>query len=111
MAEYDDRARRRSERQIKATASPRDESLRSLDIDGNPATMHALATCDWVRTPAVLADRRLRYQQEPLAQRTGAALPAKPQQTVTCGYFPPPYRTVYVDKSNAPFPGCSAAVA
>ena len=53
MAECDDRARRRSERRIKAAAFPRDKSLRSFDFDANPnvdpAAVHTLAKCDWVR--------------------------------------------------------------
>jgi DNA replication protein DnaC len=53
MAECDDRARRRSERRIKAAAFPRDKSLRTFDFDANsnvdPAVIHTLATCDWVR--------------------------------------------------------------
>jgi DNA replication protein DnaC len=36
MAECDDRARRRSERRIKAAAFPRDKSLRTFDFDANP---------------------------------------------------------------------------
>ena len=53
MAECDDRARRRSERRIKAAAFPRDKSLRTFDFDANPnvdpAVIHTLATCDWVK--------------------------------------------------------------
>ncbi|WP_344613893.1 IS21-like element helper ATPase IstB [Dactylosporangium salmoneum] len=53
MAECDDRARRRSERRIKAAAFPRDKSLRAFDFDANgnvdPAVIHTLATCDWVK--------------------------------------------------------------
>jgi DNA replication protein DnaC len=53
MAECDDRARRRSERRIKAAAFPRDKSLRTFDFDANPnvdpAVVHTLATCDWVK--------------------------------------------------------------
>ena len=53
MAECDDRARRRSERRIKAAAFPRDKSLRVFDFDANPhidpAVVHTLAKCDWVR--------------------------------------------------------------
>jgi DNA replication protein DnaC len=53
MAECDDRARRRSERRIKAAAFPRDKSLRSFDFDANPhldpAVIHTLASCDWVK--------------------------------------------------------------
>ncbi|MFE2972862.1 IS21-like element helper ATPase IstB [Streptomyces sp. NPDC059340] len=53
MAECDDRARRRSERRIKAASFPRDESLRAFDFDANPnpniepATVNTLATCEW----------------------------------------------------------------
>lgn len=53
MAECDDRARRRSERRIKAAAFPRDKSLRAFDFDANPnvdpAIIHTLANCDWVK--------------------------------------------------------------
>ncbi|GAA2287131.1 ATPase AAA [Streptomyces ruber] len=52
MAECDDRARRRSERRIKAASFPRDKSLRAFDFDANPnidaAVVHTLATCEWV---------------------------------------------------------------
>lgn len=36
MAECDDRARRCSERRIKAASFPRDKSLRAFDFDPNP---------------------------------------------------------------------------
>jgi DNA replication protein DnaC len=53
MAECDDRARRRSERRIKAAAFPRDKSLHAFDFDANtnvdPAVVHTLASCDWVK--------------------------------------------------------------
>ncbi len=53
MAECDDRARRRSERRIKAAAFPREKSLRGFDFEANPhidpAVIHTLATCDWVK--------------------------------------------------------------
>jgi DNA replication protein DnaC len=53
MAECDDRARRRSERRIKAAAFPRTKDLRSFDFDANPhvdpAVIHTLATGDWVK--------------------------------------------------------------
>jgi DNA replication protein DnaC len=53
MAECDDRARRRSERRIKAAGFPRDKSLRQFDFDANPnidsAAIHTLAKCDWVK--------------------------------------------------------------
>ena len=53
MAECDDRARRRSERQIKAAGFPREKSLRAFDFDANPsidpAVINTLATCDWVK--------------------------------------------------------------
>jgi DNA replication protein DnaC len=53
LAECDDRARRRSERRIKAAAFPREKSLRTFDFDANPtvdpAVIHTLATCDWVK--------------------------------------------------------------
>ena len=53
MAECDDRARRRSERRIRAAAFPREKPLRAFDFDANPnidpAVIHTLATCEWVR--------------------------------------------------------------
>ena len=53
MAECDDRARRRSERRIKAAAFPRDKALRTFDFAANPnvdpAVIHTLAGCDWVK--------------------------------------------------------------
>lgn len=53
MAECDDRARRRSERRIKAAGFPREKSLRTFDFDANPnidpATIHTLASCEWIR--------------------------------------------------------------
>jgi DNA replication protein DnaC len=53
MAECDDRARRRSERRIKAAAFPREKSLRAFDFDAkpsvDPAVIHTLATCEWVK--------------------------------------------------------------
>ena len=53
MAECDDRARRRSDRRIKAAAFPREKSLRAFDFDANsnvdPAVIHTLATCEWVK--------------------------------------------------------------
>ncbi|MEU1106593.1 IS21-like element helper ATPase IstB [Streptomyces tibetensis] len=53
LAECDDRARRRSERRIKAASFPRDKSLRAFDFDANPnidpATVNTLATCEWVK--------------------------------------------------------------
>lgn len=51
--ECDDRARRRSERRIKAAGFPREKSLRSFDFDANPnidpATIHTLASCEWIK--------------------------------------------------------------
>ena len=53
MAECDDRARRRSERRIKAAGFPRQKSLRAFNFGANPnidpAVINTLATCDWVR--------------------------------------------------------------
>ncbi|MFJ7280985.1 IS21-like element helper ATPase IstB [Kitasatospora sp. NPDC098663] len=53
MSECDDRARRRSERRIKAAGFPRDKSLRKFDFDANPnidpAMIHTLATCEWIK--------------------------------------------------------------
>ncbi|MFD5536376.1 IS21-like element helper ATPase IstB [Streptomyces sp. NPDC127079] len=53
LAECDDRARRRSERRIKAAGFPREKSLRAFDYDANSsidaATINTLATCEWVR--------------------------------------------------------------
>ncbi|XRQ09100.1 IS21-like element helper ATPase IstB [Actinomadura welshii] len=53
MAECDDRNRRRSERRIKAASFPRQKSVREFDFDSNPsidpATVHTLASCEWVK--------------------------------------------------------------
>ena len=53
LAECDDRARRRSERRIRAATFPREKSLRTFDFEANPgidaATINTLATCEWVR--------------------------------------------------------------
>ena len=53
LAECDDRARRRSERRIKAAAFPRQKALREFDFDANSnvdaAVVHTLATCEWVK--------------------------------------------------------------
>lgn len=53
LSKCDDRARRRSERRIKAAGFPREKSLRAFDYDANPnidaATINTLATCEWVR--------------------------------------------------------------
>jgi DNA replication protein DnaC len=52
LAECDDRARRRSERRIRAAGFPRVKSLREFDFTANPAidpaVIHTLAACDWV---------------------------------------------------------------
>lgn len=52
-AECDDRARRRSERRVKAANFPREKSLRTFDFDANPnidpAIIHALASCEWIK--------------------------------------------------------------
>jgi DNA replication protein DnaC len=88
MAECDDRDRRRCERRIKAASFPRQKLLKDFDFDANPhvepAVIHTLATCEWVRkgqplcligdsgtgkshllialgTEAVLAGHRVRY--------------------------------------------------
>jgi hypothetical protein len=48
-----DRARRRSERRIKAAGFPWEKSLRAFDFDANPnidaATVHTLASCEWIK--------------------------------------------------------------
>ena len=53
LAECDDRARRRSARRVKAAGFPRDKWVGDFDFDANPgvnpATIHQLATADWVR--------------------------------------------------------------
>jgi DNA replication protein DnaC len=53
LSECDDRARRRSERRIKAAGFPREKSIRQFDFDANPvidaAAIHTLAKCDWVK--------------------------------------------------------------
>jgi DNA replication protein DnaC len=53
MTECDDRARRRSERRIKAAGFPRDKSLRAFNFDANPnidpAVVNTLASCEWIK--------------------------------------------------------------
>jgi DNA replication protein DnaC len=53
LAECDDRDRRRSARRVKAAGFPREKWLSDFDFEANPAinpaTIHTLARCDWVR--------------------------------------------------------------
>jgi DNA replication protein DnaC len=53
MAECEDRERRRAERRIKAAGFPRPKWLADFDFEANPiiepAVIHTLATCEWVR--------------------------------------------------------------
>ena len=53
LAECDDRDRRSSVRRVKGAGFPRDKWLGDFDFDANthinPATIHTLATGDWVR--------------------------------------------------------------
>ncbi|WP_431925279.1 IS21-like element helper ATPase IstB [Nonomuraea jabiensis] len=53
MAECDYRARKAADRRIKMASFPRQKSLREFDFDANPhvdpAVIHTLANCDWVR--------------------------------------------------------------
>jgi DNA replication protein DnaC len=53
MAECDDRDRRSSIRRVKAAGFPRAKWLGDFDYDANPninpATIHTLAGCDWIR--------------------------------------------------------------
>ncbi len=53
LAECDDRARRRSERRIKAAKFPSREVPAAFDFDANPnvdpAVIHTLAECEWVQ--------------------------------------------------------------
>jgi len=55
------RSRRRSERRIKAAGFPREKSLRAFDFDANPnidaATIHTLASCEWIKKSQPLPDR------------------------------------------------------
>ncbi|MEV0409045.1 ATP-binding protein [Actinoallomurus sp. NPDC050550] len=71
MAECDDRARRRSERRIKAAACPREKSLRAFDFEANPnidpAIIHTLATCEWGKK-----DQPLCLIGDPGVGKTGA---------------------------------------
>ena len=54
LSECDDRAHRRSVRRVKAAGFPREKSLQDFDFDANPninpATIHTLAGCGWIRT-------------------------------------------------------------
>lgn len=53
IAECDDRDRRSSIRRVKAAGFPRQKWLGDFDYDANPninpATVHTLANCDWIR--------------------------------------------------------------
>ena len=53
LTECDDRGHRSSARRLKAAGFPRDKWLGDFDFDANPhinpATIHTLATGDWVR--------------------------------------------------------------
>ena len=53
LAECDDRDRRRSVRHVKSAGFPREKWLEDFDFDANPAvnpaTIHTLAGCAWVR--------------------------------------------------------------
>ena len=54
LAECDDRNRRRSVRRVKAAGFPRQKYLQDFDFDANPninpATIHTLANCNWIRS-------------------------------------------------------------
>ena len=54
LSECDDRNRRRSIWRVKAAGFPREKSLADFDFDANPnlnpATIHTLANCNWIRT-------------------------------------------------------------
>jgi DNA replication protein DnaC len=53
LAECDDRERRRSARRVKAAGFPREKWIADFDFDANPAinpaTIHTLTTCVWVK--------------------------------------------------------------
>ena len=53
LSECDDRNRRRSVRRVKAAGFPREKWLPDFDFDANPninpATIHTLAGCGWIR--------------------------------------------------------------
>ncbi|WP_207799511.1 ATP-binding protein, partial [Tsukamurella pulmonis] len=53
LAEVDDRDRRSTVRRVKAAGFPREKWLADFDFDANPdiepATIHQLATGDWIR--------------------------------------------------------------
>jgi DNA replication protein DnaC len=55
MAECDDRARRRSERRIKAAAFPRDKNLRAFDLDANPKSIPPSS----IPSPNAIGSRRV----------------------------------------------------
>ena len=76
MAECDDRARRRSERRIKAAGFPREKSLRSLRLRRQPERRprrhpHPRHLRLGEERPAALPDRRQRNRQVPPAHRPG----------------------------------------
>ncbi|MEU3189024.1 IS21-like element helper ATPase IstB [Streptomyces sp. NPDC006923] len=81
LAECDDRARRRSERRIKAAGFPRDKFLRKFDFDANPnidpAMVHTLATCEWIKKGlplCLIGDSGTGKSHLPIALGTEAAM-------------------------------------
>lgn len=81
MAECDDRARRRSERRIKADGFPREKSLRTLGFDAHPnidpATVHTLASCEWMKKSqplCLIGDSGAGKSHTLIALGTGAAM-------------------------------------
>lgn len=81
LAECDDRARRRSERRIKAVSFPREKSLRQFDFDANPnidpAVIHTLASCEWVKKglpPCLIGDSGTGKSHRLIALGTEAAM-------------------------------------
>lgn len=85
-AERDDRARRRSERRIKAAGFPRDKSLRKFDFDANPnidsAMIHTLAKCEWIKKglPLCLRDSGTGKSHLLIALGTETAMAGFPRQ-------------------------------
>jgi IstB-like ATP binding protein len=71
IAECDDRARRRSERRIKAAAFPREKSLRTFDFDATPSVgpavivFHRASRRDTSRVDRSPWDRRRDHRVTP----------------------------------------------
>ena len=107
IAECDDRARHRSERRIKAAGFPREKSLRTSNFEANPnidpAVIHTLAKCDWVRKGLPLCligdPAPARVTREPMSRPkpcdTAGSAHARNDGSVAASHPPGPRSTPY----------------